>query len=275
MILIDCSPQNMCSRRPSAWRSRLACSITANVASHRDTHFLVPIQRVDGYPVNRGSRNVGSYLTPPLHELSLSGIMIWHLRACGGSLRPRFSRFNRRESAGLRDEGRGGIHEDPEEERTPFVPRRLCDRRHVKRSPPLTLYSQNINKEPATQRARSKYNVPPDLPSLLPRFTAFLVLHDPYHRASSSFPRNFTTFHHLILSHFPSFIPPPSRCASPLSLRPFLALWAASLHCQRAFGEILIPLCQLHSRTSRAWNRRCAAHPRSARFSHRESRDNS
>lgn len=36
--------------------------------------------------------------------------MIWHLRACGGSLRPRFSRFNRRESAGLRSEGRRGAH---------------------------------------------------------------------------------------------------------------------------------------------------------------------
>lgn len=104
---------------------------------------------------SRDSHNVGSYLSPPpLHERSLSGIMIWHLRACGGSLRPRFSRFNRRESAGLRSAGRrgarggGGIPE--EQRRTPFVLRRLCDRRHVKRSP-LALHSQSINKEPATQ----------------------------------------------------------------------------------------------------------------------------
>lgn len=60
---------------------------------------------------SRDSHNVGSYLSPPpLHERSLSGIMIWHLRACGGSLRPRFSRFNRRESAGLRSAGRRGAH---------------------------------------------------------------------------------------------------------------------------------------------------------------------
>lgn len=102
---------------------------------------------------------------------------------------------------------------------------------------PLTLYSQNINKEPATQRARSKYNVPPDLPSLLlPRFTAFLVLHDPYHRASSFFPRNFTfSLSRSCTFTFSSFLSlfvfhsPPSRCV------PLLFLFVSS----SLFGQLL------------------------------------
>lgn len=122
-------------------------------------------------------------------------------------------------------EGLVGIPE--EQRRTPFVLRRLCDRRHVKRSP-LALHSRSINKEPATQRAGTKYNVPPDLPFHLPRFTAFLVLHDPYHRPSSSslyetslFLSRSHTFHPLVLSRFPSSIPPPPSSRRLLLFVPF------------------------------------------------------
>lgn len=165
-------------------------------------------------------------------------------------MRPRFSRFNRCESVGAK--GREGIQGDLGGTETyPF-----CSSTSLRpatcQTILLTLYSQNINKEPATQRARSKYNVPPDLPSLLPRFTAILVLHDPYYRVehllpsreTSLFPSHFHTFHLLILSHFPSFIPLLILRVAPFSLGSFFALGA--------FGEILIPLCQLHSRTSRA-----------------------
>lgn len=79
----------------------------------------------------------------------------------------------------------------------------------------LTLYSQNINKEPATQRARSKYNVPSDLPSLpLPRFTTFLVLHDPS-----------SVFFLLTELHFSSLAPVPFTFSSFPSFIPLLRLF--------------------------------------------------
>lgn len=143
---------------------------------------------------------------------------------------------------------------------------------------PLTLYSQNINKEPATQRARSKYNVPSDLPSLLPRFTAFLVL---IHIVERPLPSRGTspllsrshTFHLLILSRFPSFIPllrdPSFSSSLSRSLGSFFAL---SESLRRDLNSSLpAPFPDFSSVKSAL----CRAHPRPARFSHREPRDNS
>lgn len=150
------------------------------------------------------------------------------------------------------------------ERRTPFVSRRLCATDDMSNDP--SLRSPNINKEPTTQRARSKYNVLRNLASLFPsasftpRFTTFLILHDPPgYRASSFFYEE--SFLPIFLFHFLA-LPPYSNfllfilCTASLSLFPFLSFSPfGQLLCivrTRAFGEILIPLCQLHSRTSRA-----------------------
>lgn len=154
------------------------------------------------------------------------------------------------------------------ETRTPFVPRRLCDRRHVKRSPSLP-FSQTINKESATRRElkRSKYNVPPPIYlSLLPardlrRFLFYAIHHriEPPPPSSSASP-GISLFSNPLAHIQPSRPSALSVLFAPSFSFPLFFLARlfrsfAQLLCivrTRAFGEILIPLCQLHSRTSRA-----------------------
>lgn len=162
--------------------------------------------------------------------------MIWHLRACGGSLRPRFSRFNRRESAGLRSEGRRGARGDPGGTETyPF-----CSSTSLRPATCQTVPSRSPFSE---YKQRAGYTeLEPSIMSLLiyhsssrdlRRFSFYMI-----HTIERLLPCS-TKLHRsslapilFILSSFLTFrLSFPPLFASPLTLRPFLALWAASLHC--------------------------------------------
>lgn len=194
-------------------------------------------------------------------------------------MRPRFSRFNRRESAGLRSEGRRrGARGDPGGTETyPFCSStslRPATCQTVPSRSPFSEYKQRAR----LHRAGTKYNVPPDLPFHLPRFTAFLVLHDPYHRPSSSllyetslFPLSLPYFSSSRPSSLSVFHSPPLRVAS----------YSSSL--SRSFGSFFALLESLRRDLNSSLpapfpdfsSVKSALRRAPVRFSHREAPDNS
>lgn len=158
--------------------------------------------------------------------------MIWHLRACGGSLRPRFSRFNRRESAGLRSAGRRGAHGgDPGGTETyPFCSStslRPATCQTVPSHSPFSEYKQRAGYtelEPSIMSLPIYHSSSRDL-----RRFSFYMIHTIGRLLACSTKLHFSSLAPIlfILSSFLTFrlsFPPSSR-------RLFLALWAASLHC--------------------------------------------